>query len=213
MLFDLFSKFLYFEKDGGAGGGQSDDKDDQKTDDSTGGEDAEKAGKKKGVKVTFTPEQQALVDQQIGEARTKEREKAKAELDAETAKAKKKADEAALKDKEEWKTLADQRQADIDELTKQKTELEPFKQQAEKYKKALDDILAAQKKKLPKHILTLIEKLDPVDAMAYITENAEALGAKPETYGETPEGKEKKISDDEKKESQKASGSVITRSF
>jgi len=59
----------------------------------------------------------------------------------------------------------------------------------------------------------LIEKLDPVEAMAYITEHAEELGAKPSTYSETPDGKEKKVTDDDKKEAQKASTSVITRSF
>ena len=213
MLFDWLYKLLYFDKDPDAGGGGQ--KDDQKTDDSAGGDDAEKAGKKKEkvADVTFTTEQQALVDLKIGEARTKEREKAKAELEAETAKAKKKADEEALKDKQEWQKLAEQRQTEIDDLTKQKTELEPFKDQAEKYKKALDNILAAQKKDLPKYIVELLEKMDPVEAMDYITKHAKDLGAKPLTYSETPDGKEKKVSDDDKKEAQKAADTVITRVF
>jgi small-conductance mechanosensitive channel len=213
MLFDWLRKYLYFDKDPDAGGGGQ--KDDQKTDDSAGGEDAEKAGKKKEkvADITFTAEQQALVDQKIGEARTKEREKAKGELEAETAKAKKKADEEALKDKQEWQKLAEQRQTEIDDLTKAKTELEPFKDQAEKYKKALDSILAAQKKELPKHIVELLEKMDPVEAMDYITKHAKDLGVKPSTYSETPDGKEKKVSDDDKKEAQKAADTVITRVF
>lgn len=215
----LFYQWLrrgwYFENDGSGSGGAKKKEDDPKTDDSAGGDDAEKAGKKKKevAEIAFTAEQQALVDQKIGEARTKEREKAKAELEAESAKAKKKAEEDALKDKQEWQTLAEKRQADLDELTKQKAELEPFKGQAEKYKKALDDILAAQKKDLPKHIVELLEPMDPVDAMAYITKHAKDLGAKPLTYGETPDGKEKKVSDDDKKDAQKASQGVITRSF
>lgn len=219
MLFDWLFKRLYFamhlDKEEPGSGGSEKKEDDQKTDDGAGGEDAEKAGKKKKevADITFTAEQQALVDLKIGEARTKEREKAKAELEAESAKARKKAEQDALKDKEEWKTLAEQRQTDLDELTKQKIELEPFKQQAEKYKQALENILAEQKKNLPKFILPLIEKMDPVEAMAYITANAKDLGAKPLTYGETPEGKEKKFTDDDKKEAQKASGAVITRSF
>jgi len=216
MFFDWLRTCLYFDKDPDASGGAQED--DPKTDDSAGG-DPEKAGKKKKevADITFSADQQAFIDQKIGEARTKEREKAKAELEAETAKAKKKADEEALKDKQEWQKLAESRQTEIDDLTKQKTELEPRLQasedQAEKYKKALDGILAAQKKDLPKHIVELLEKMDPVEAMEYITKHAKDLGAKPLTYSETPDGKEKKVSDDDKKEAQKAADTVITRVF
>lgn len=216
-MFDLLRRWpirlgWYFDKEGGAAGAGQ-EKDDQTTDDSAGGGDAEKAGKQKVTPGTFTPEQQAAVDLLIGEARKKEREHFKAELEKESAKAKKKAEEETLKDKEEWKTLAEKRQSENDELTKEKAELEPFKDQAEKYQKALNDILDKQKKSLPKFVLPLIEKMDPVEAMAYITEHADELGAKPSTYSETPEGREKKVTDEDKKEAQKASGTLITRTF
>ena len=132
----------------------------------------------------------------------------KAEGEAEIVR--KKAEEAALVKNQEWQQLAEKRAA---ELEKQKTELEPFKEQAEKYKAALDAQLTKVKEKLPKYLLPLIENMDPVEAMAYITEYAEELGAKPLTYSETPEGREKKVNDEEKKEAQKASGALITRTF
>lgn len=216
-MFDLRRRWpislgWYFDKEGGAAGAGQDGND-PVTDDSAGGGDAEKAGKQKVTPGTFTPEQQAAVDLLIGEARKKEREHFKAELDKESAKAKKKAEEDALKDKEEWKTLAEKRQAENDELTRANAELEPFKEQAEKYKAALDAQLATIKVKLPKHLLPLIDKLDPVEAMAYITEHADELGAKPSTYSETPEGREKKVSDEDKQAAQKASSTLITRTF
>jgi small-conductance mechanosensitive channel len=214
MLFDrsslLRSVGLYFDKDGGSGGAQ--DPEDLKTDDGAGGDDAGKAGKKE-TEIVFTPEQEKLIGKRLREAREKEREKAKADIEAEGAKAKKEAEDAALAKNQEWQTLAEKRAADLADLAKEKAELEPFKEQAERYKKALDDQLAKVKEKLPKYLLPLIEKMDPVEAMAYITEHAEELGAKPGTYGETPEGKERKLNDKDKQEAQKASSTLITRTF
>jgi small-conductance mechanosensitive channel len=216
MLFDWLRlcKILYFDKDddagGGAGGSQEDD---SKTDDGAGG-DAEKAGKKKEkATVAFTPEQQEWVNTLINQARDKEREKAKADFDAEADKARKKADAAALEKNQEWQTLAEQRATELATLTQEKVELEPFKGQADKYKKALEGILAKQKESLPKFVLPLIEKMDVVDAMEYITAHAKELGAKLETYSETPDGKEKKLTDDDTKEAKQASTTVITRTF
>lgn len=207
MLFDTFlRRGLYFQKtDPGAGGAADPDaeKEDKSAADETTTEDK---GKAKKEEKTFT---QAELDQKVEERLQRERKKN--EVDAE--KARKIAEAAALEKNQEWQKLAEERQKEIDTLTKEKADLDPFKEQAEKYKNALDGILAKQKEKLPKHILTLIEKMDPVDAMAYITENAEALGAKPETYSETPEGKEKKVTDDDKKEGQRASSNVINRTF
>jgi hypothetical protein len=157
------------------------------TDNGAGGTEAEKAGKEKQkADVTFNAEQQALVDKLVGEARVKEREKAKADLEAETSKARKKAEQDALKEKEDFKTLAEQREAEISELRKQLEELTPFKENSAKFEKALKDQLEAVKKSLPKHILPLIEKLDPIEAMQYIEEHRKELGAKLEHVPPTP---------------------------
>jgi hypothetical protein len=211
----LFYQWLrrgwFFQSDGAGAGGGTDDSAgadaDKKKEESADGQNAgDDKGKAKKEEKTFT---QAELDQLIDDRLKRERKK----TEAETEKARQKAEAAALEKNQEWQKLAEQRQARIDELETKTAELEPVKGQAEKYKSALEAQLAEQKKKLPKFILPLIEQMDPVDAMKYITEHAEELGAKPETYSETPDGKEKKVSDDDKKEAQKATTGVITRNF
>lgn len=200
----------FYQADVGSGGGADDaagDDPDKKKfgEDPKAGIDPDKAKAKKEEK-TFT---QAELDQKVEERLQHERRKS--EKDAEKIRQKAEAD--ALEKNQEWQKLAEKRQTRIDELEKQSTELTPFKEQAEKYKAALDAQLTERKKTLPKFILPLIEKMDPVEAMQYITEHAEELGGKPDTYSETPDGKEKKVSDDDQKDAQKASGAVITRNF
>jgi hypothetical protein len=216
MLFDLLRRWpirlgWYFDKDGaGSGGGPDDSTEDKsgkekaKSDESDAGDEKDKS-KAKAEKTFTQAELDAIIDDRL------KRERKKSE-DA-TEKARKAAEEEALTKNQEFQKLAETRATEIATLTKEKADLEPFKEQAEKYKTALVTILDKQKKSLPKFVLPLIEKMDPVEAMTYITEHAEELGAKPETYSETPEGKEKKVSDDDKKKAEQASTSVITRSF
>jgi len=211
MLFDWLFSGLYFDKETGGGSGTddgagdpADKKKDESAEDSEAGDDKDKAKARDEKKFT-----QAELDQIVKDRLERERKKSEAEAE----KVRKKAEEEALSKNQEWQKLAEQRQARIDELEKQSAELEPYQAEAKKYRAALEDQLKKVKEKLPKHLLPLIEKLDPVEAMAYITEHAEELGAKPSTYSETPDGKEKKVTDDDKKEAQKASTSVITRSF
>ena len=211
MLFDRSSLRravgLYFEKDNGGADNTEDSTEDEskskETDESKAGDDKGKAKKEEKL---FT---QAELDAHIEDRLKRERKKNE---DA-TAKAKKDAEDAALAKNQEWQKLAETRATEIADLAKQKAELEPFKEQAEKYKAVLDKQLAERKKSLPKFILPLIEKMDPVEAMDYITEHAEELGGAPETYSETPKGKEKKVSEDDKKAAEKAVSTVITRSF
>lgn len=212
MLFNLLRKWpismgWYFDKDESGAGGKPEDgaEDGPEKDPSKAGDDKDKAKAKKEEKTFTQAELDAIIDDRL------KRERKKSE-DA-TEKARRAAEEESLKQNQQWQQLAETRAKEIDTLAKEKTELEPFKEQAEKYKKALDDQLAKIKEKLPKHLLPLIEKLDPVEAMAYITENAEALGAKPLTYSETPDHKEKKVSEEEKKEAQRASSNLLTRTF
>jgi len=214
MLFDLLRRSwfgLYFDKDESGSGGGTDDSAEDKADkkeesaESKAGDDKGKSKAKKEEKTFTQAELDAIIDDRL----KRERKKA----DDATEKARKAAEEEALKKNQEWQKLAETRATEIDTLTKEKTDLEPFKEQAEKYRTALTAILEKQKKSLPKFVLPLIEKMDPVEAMQYITEHAEELGAKPETYGETPDGKERKLNDDDKQKSKEASTSVITRSF
>jgi hypothetical protein len=97
--------------------------------------------------------------------------KAKADADKAAAEAK----ERALAEQGEYKTLAEQRAS---ELATAKTELEAAKtheQTAEKYRKALIAQLAIEKKAFPAHVVALLDKLDPLEQMEWITTNAEAL--------------------------------------
>ena len=206
MLFDLLRRGWYFDKDGGAGGAPGDGtEEDPAKDPSDAGDDKDK-GKAGKDEKTFT---QAELDQIVKDRL--ERERKKHEADAE--KARKQAEAAALEKNQEWQKLAETRAQELADLAREKDELAPYKEQAEKYRAALDAQLAKAKEKLPKHILPLIEKLDPVEAMAYITEHAEELGAKLSTFSETPDPRQKKVSDDDKKEAQRASSTVISQSF
>ena len=211
-MFGMDRMGLFFDKDGSAGGGTDDGagkdadkdvKDTTKSADGKAGEDA--AGKDADEKKFTQAELETIIDDRL------KRERKKADDSAE--KAKKKADEDALKANQEFQKLAEQRQTRIEELERSVNELNVIKEQAERYKTALDKQLKAMIEKLPKHILPLLEKMDPIEAMDYIGKHAKELGASFETYGRTPEGKEKTLSDDEKDEGKKQVASVIKRNF
>lgn len=78
--------------------------------------------------------------------------------------AKRDADEAKAKEEGKYQELLTAR----DERIKQ---LEPLEAKAERYETALTAHLETQRKDLPKHILTLLDKLDPVDQLEYIAAN------------------------------------------
>ena len=205
MGFDWLRSGLLFEKDGGAGDGNPDDSAEdeakKKAAESDAGDDTDTKAEKK-----FS---QADLDRIVKERLDREKKKS----DEAAAKAKKDAEDAALAKNQEWEKLATQRQTEIDDIKKTVAELEPFKEQAEKYKTALNAQLTEIKKSLPKFVLQLIDKMDPVDAMKYITDNADELGAKPETFSATPRHKEKKVKDEDAKAAEQASSSIISQGF
>lgn len=98
-FFELYQPL--FDKSADAGEGDP-------TGDGTGADDSENAGKDK--KVEFTPEQQAFIDKKIGEARVKEREKAKAEAETKVKAEQEAADKKVLEEKGEFKKLAEAEQ-------------------------------------------------------------------------------------------------------
>lgn len=209
-MFDLMRKWrpvILFEADGKPGGGT--------TDTSSGGTDPAKADAKANAKPTeakagedvkdkkpaqWTPEQQAEIDLIMGNTRKEERRKARADFDAEVAKAKKEAEDKELQEKQEFKTLAEKRQAEIDTLKKANEDLTAAKEQGDKYKAALEKSLQAQTEKLPKHIKALLAKMDVLEQMEYLTENAKDLGVKLESIEATPR-EEKPSGDFEEKQS------------
>lgn len=86
-----------------------------------------------------------------------------------------------LAKQQEWQTLAEKRQAALDEM-------KPYKETAERYKGALAAILEAQRGGLPGHVVELLDKLDPVDQLEYIAKHQAELAkpAPPNTNAAAP---------------------------
>lgn len=132
-------------------------------------------------KVTFTQEQQLAVDLIVKDRLA--REKKQAEADAERQR--KQAEEDALTKNQEFKTLADQRQNTITDLEARLKEFEPLKEQADKYKDAMLKIVQAQVAKLPPALKVLVEKMDPLEQMAYLADHAKELNINVDAVPET----------------------------
>lgn len=98
--------------------------------------------------------------EKAGKAALKELETIRAEKAA--------TDEAALKKQGDWQKLHEQEKKRADDL-------EPFKAKAERSEAALKKMLENERKDLPKHIITLLDKMDPAEQLEYIAENREAL--------------------------------------
>lgn len=169
MLFKPYRKF--YEAPDDKGGGD--------TGTPPAGTPPDNSGKKP---ITFESEEayQADIEAKLKERLERERKKA----EQATLKAKADAEAEAAKKNGEWQKLAEQREAEAAALTKKLAELEPVSGKAERYEATLKKYLEAQKKDLPAHILALLEKLDPVDQLEYITANADVL-RKPE--GDAPD--------------------------
>lgn len=121
-----------------------------------------------------------------------------------TEKARKQAEEEALLKNQEFQKLAEDRGKRISELEPKLGELEKATQSSERYKSALEKYLENEKKGLPKHVLTLLEKLDPVEQIEYIAENREAFGTSgPEGVPPSPDPKERKLNEKQETEASK----------
>lgn len=102
---------------------------------------------------------------------TKWREDQEAAQTAATAQAK--ADqEKQLAEQAQWQTLAEQRAAD---LATAATERDALRQRSATYETALKAILETQRKGLPQHLLTLLDRLDPAEQLQYLATNATEL--------------------------------------
>ena len=138
--------------------------------------------------VTFTAEQQAHIDKLIGDARTKSREQAKADIAKAQTKAEKDAATARLTEQEQYKTLSEQHAARI-------AELEPLEARVIDYQKAIDTLLAAKLKALgdtaKKTVETLPGELDALAKLNWLNAN-EALFATvlPPNIGATARGRD-----------------------
>jgi hypothetical protein len=92
--------------------------------------------------------------------------------------AKTEAEQKALAEQGEYKTLAEQRATELATANQALEAAKTHEQAAEKYKTALlSDWLATDKKGLPAGIVTLIDRLDPIEQAEWLSDpkNADAL--------------------------------------
>ena len=132
---------------------------------------------------TFTQaELEAIIEQRL----TRAQNKAKAEAD----KAKAEADARALVEQGEWKTLAEQRAARVAELEPLSVQLEQSKSDTKKYRNTISKFADAAKANVPESVRALLDKLDPIDQLEWISSNAASLSTeKPAPIG-TPQNKQ-----------------------
>jgi predicted ATP-dependent endonuclease of OLD family len=138
-------------------------------------------------------------------------EREKSAREKATLKAKEEAEAEALKKNQEWQALAEKNDARASELAVRIGELEPLGEQVTRYKGALEKYLAAEKKDLPKHVLVLLEKLDPIEQIEYLSANREELGKSgkgPEGVPASPNPKQRTLSEDEQEAARRGQASL-----
>ena len=103
--------------------------------------------------------------------------RAKRKADDEAEKAKTEAAQKALLEQGEFKTLAEQRASELATLSTQLEAAKSHEETANKYRKALQDRLAVDKKALPESIIAILDQLDEIKQMEWLSnpKNIEAL--------------------------------------
>ena len=140
--------------------------------------------------IEFTPEQQAKVDEII-KARL-EREQAKREKAEATAREEAKA--KSLEEQQEYKQLAEQRAARVEEL-------EPYQAKAERYEAALNAQLDTEIKLVPPHVKDLLDRLDVAEQLEYIAQHKEQWARKaPPNINDAPSSVGASLSDEEQEQ-------------
>jgi hypothetical protein len=151
--------------------------------DTPGAEADDSQSENSGTEVKLTPEQQALFDKALKARLARERKNLRAELEAEATsreeKAKQDAEKQRLAEQGEFKKLNETLTA---EAEKAKTSLEAatgtvatLTQERDAYRAAVESMLTAQREGLPEHIAALLDKLNPLDQLTWIAENAEEV--------------------------------------
>ena len=98
------------------------------------------------------------------------KERAKAEEDAERKR---------LAEQGEFKTLAEQAQAKAAELETRVNELTPLGEQLTRYREALEGYAKAAREGVPAHVTELLDRMDPIDQLDYLTKHAAELRKTP----------------------------------
>lgn len=154
----------------------------------TGDTPGQKGGEQPAPFVSFSSEAdfQAAIDERL--KNRLEREKRKAEELAQ--KARDEAEAKALADQQEWQKLAEKHGKSAEtikaELDTRLSELETVTQRVDRAEQALAGYLTAEKEGLPESVLELLEKLDMVDQLAYLTKHRAALVGKTDGVPPSP---------------------------
>jgi ribonucleoside-triphosphate reductase len=122
------------------------------------------------AKKTDTPAEPMIPKTRFDEVNNKLKE-IQSQLDAKT-KAEQEAEEARLKEKEDFKTLAEQHKARVADL---EPKVEALDKETRRYKEALEAQLKTAKSQVPEHLHSLLEKLDPVEQLKWIADNADKI--------------------------------------
>lgn len=208
-LFGNAMRGVYFDNQDGRGGAtdNSAGAGGDKTPDVDGKTGDDKNAKDKATqKIVFSAEQQTEVDRIVKERLDRERKKSEEAAE----KARKTAEEEALSKNQEYQKLAETRQATITELEAKLKEKEVSDGTLKKYQEAVTNLVKTQVAKLPKPVKILVEKMDPLEQLQYIAENAKELNieikAVPET--ETDETKQNLQKEELEKIRKKNTGSI-----
>jgi len=105
--------------------------------------------------------------------------KAEAERQAQT----KAAEEQQLAAQQKWQELAQKREG---ELAKAEADAKAKGEALERYQATVVKLLEERRKAVPKHVLPLLDRLDPVDQLAYIAEHEADLVKAAPGAGFTP---------------------------
>lgn len=155
-------------QDGGTGGATGKTSDDQGKKEGTGQGGSDNSGKT----VTLTEaELQSKIDAAIQERLKREKDKSARDQ----AKAKEDAENKRLEESKAWEELAGKQKARITELEAAVAKVDEANTLADRYKKALEARLKSDRDGLPAAVVTLLDKLDPVEQMEWIAKNAAEL--------------------------------------
>lgn len=162
-------------------------------------------------KVEFTPEQQKELDRILSDRLARE----KAKTERAEAKARQEAEETSLKERQAFEELANKRQTRITELETQIGELDTTKQKLAKYETTFGNILKAEKEGLDPSIIALLDRLDPLDQLNWLSENkAKAKPAQKTPVPPTPPPSDgKTVSDAEAAKRKEAFGKTVQGFF
>ena len=119
------------------------------------------------------PIRMAILEKELKEAR-QEAAKYRTERKAQEVAALE-AEQKRLVEAGEFKTLAEQRAAELAQAHAALDATKATTKQLERYEAALNKQLAAQRADLPPHIAALLDKLDPADQLEWLSDNRAAL--------------------------------------